>query len=165
MGFGKICSRNTLVNINNTMSIRKIKDSFTLIEILLSVALIGALSFIAMPVFNVLINRHDGNVAANSVVQSLRRAQMFSQAVDDDTTWGVKIKTGSITLFKGEDYDSREDDFDEVFKMPNTVGIEGINEVVFSKFTGFPQTTGTLTLTAGGESHVISINEKGTISF
>lgn len=152
-------------NMLRKLNKQYVNPGFTLIEILLSVALIGALSFLSLPLFRTLISKNDNEVATNTVIQTLRRAQLLSQAVDGDISWGVKVQSGSITLFKGVDYALRDQGFDEVFEVPNTIGVGGTSEVIFTKFTGIPQTTGTITFASENETNTISINEKGTISF
>jgi prepilin-type N-terminal cleavage/methylation domain-containing protein len=144
----------------------KAKPSFTLLEVLLSVAIVGVLTAISIPVSRNLLIKNDVDVAAVNVVQTLRRAQILSQASDGDTTWGVRIQVGSITLFKGESYAVRDADFDEIFDLPNSITPSGLPEIVFAKLTGYPQITGTLTLTTSiGDVRSISINAKGTIEY
>jgi prepilin-type N-terminal cleavage/methylation domain-containing protein len=53
---------------------------FTLIEILLSVALIGILAGLSLPVYQAFQVKNDLSVAVDTVVQSMRRAQMLSRA-------------------------------------------------------------------------------------
>lgn len=91
---------------------------------------------------------------------------MLSQGIDGDTTWGVKVQSGSIVLFKGATYAGRDPAFDEVFNMPGTITPSGLGEVVFAKFSGEPQAMGTVTLTSStSETRTITINEKGTITY
>jgi prepilin-type N-terminal cleavage/methylation domain-containing protein len=139
---------------------------FTLLEMLLSVALMAVISGIGTPIYQSFQNRNDLDIAANSVVQSIRRAQMLSQAGAGDSTWGVHVESGSITLFRGTSYASRSTDVDEVFSMPTAIVSSGISDVVFDVLTGEPQTTGTLTLTSqANEIRTITINEKGMVTF
>lgn len=139
---------------------------FTLLEILLSIAVVGILTAISIPVSRTLQIRNDVDVAANIFVQDLRRAQTLSQAVDADETWGVRAQTGGIILFKGASYATRDSDFDEVFGLSDGITPSGTQEFVFSKLTGYPQIAGTLTLAAVSVgSRNISINAKGTIDY
>ena len=56
--------------------------------------------------------------------------------------------------------------FDEVFSMPTSITVSGLGEIVFEKFTGEPQNTGTTTLTSvNNETRSVNINSKGTISY
>ncbi len=141
-------------------------SAFTLLEVLLSIAIIGVLTVISIPVSRTLQVRNDTDVAVAVAVQDFRRAQVLAQAVDGDNTWGVHAQTGSITFFKGASYAARDANFDEIFDLPNSIIFSGLQEVVFAKLTGYPQTTGTLTLTtSAGDVRNISINAKGTIEY
>lgn len=146
---------------------RKFKSNygFTLLELLLSVAVISALAGLSLSVYRTLLQKNDLDIAAVTIAQSLRRSQLLSQTVDGDTTWGVKVQSGSIVVFKGASYATRDTAFDETFEVLGTIGIGGVTETVFSKFTGLPLTTGTLNLSTEGDSRSVSINEKGTVSF
>lgn len=141
------------------------KRGFTLLELLLPVAIISLLAGLSLPVYRTLMKKNDLDIAATTITSSLRRAQVLSQAVDDDKTWGVKVQSGSIVIFKGASYTARDPTFDETFDVPTTIGVGGTTEVVFAKFTGFPQTTGTVNLSTEGDTRSISINEKGTITY
>ena len=137
----------------------------TLIEVLLSVALIAALALISAPLYQPLQTRNDLEIAVTTVGQTLRRAQILSEAVDDDISWGVKIQSPGLTLFKGVSFALRDANFDEIFEFSSAVTASGIDEVVFSKFSGLPQAVGTITLSTATESRILDINEKGTVSY
>jgi prepilin-type N-terminal cleavage/methylation domain-containing protein len=141
------------------------RSGFTLIEVLLSVALIGLNAGIGAVVFQQLQNRNDLDVAAATIASNERRAQALSRASDGDTTWGVRINAGAITLFQGASFASRNSAFDEVTEMSNAIIPSGFQEVVFAKLTGLPQTTGTLTLTGPNETRTITLNAQGTIQY
>lgn len=142
------------------------KTGFTLLEVLLSLAAIVLISGLSIPVYQSFQVRNDLDIAATTYTQTLRRAQILSQAIDGDIAWGVNIISGSITLFRGTSYLTRDSDFDEVFAIPASITPSGIVEVVFTKFTGLPQTTGSVTLTSNtNETRVITINTRGTINY
>jgi prepilin-type N-terminal cleavage/methylation domain-containing protein len=139
---------------------------FTLFEILLVVALISITAGISIPVYQSFQTRNDLEISGITIAQTLRRAQILSQAVDGDTSWGVNVAVGNITLFKGESFSLRDAGFDEVFSMPTSISVSGLEEIVFEKFTGEPQNTGTTTLTSiNNETRSININSKGTVSY
>lgn len=138
----------------------------TLIELILVIAAITVLSAIAIPVYSLLLVKNDLDVATNTTLQTLRRAQVLSQAVDGDTTWGVKLQSSGITLFKGASYSLRDTTYDEVFTFSGNVTPSGVSEVVFSKLLGNPNTTGTLTLTSSNsETQNITIGSKGQLDY
>jgi prepilin-type N-terminal cleavage/methylation domain-containing protein len=140
-------------------------DGFTLLELLLSVALIGALAGLSLPVYRTLMMKNDLDIAAVTLAQSFRRAQTLSQSVDGDITWGVKAQSGSIVLFKGSSYSTRDSSYDETFDVPTTISIGGTSEFIFAKLTGLPQTTGSVNLSTESDGRSVSINEKGTVSY
>jgi type IV fimbrial biogenesis protein FimT len=139
---------------------------FTLLEVLLAIVLIAILVGIGMPTYFTLIAKNDLDVAKNQVAQSLGRAKVLAISSDGDITWGVKILSGNIIVFKGVNYSSRDINYDEVYGISLSVVASGLTEIVFSKMTGFPQSTGTITLTSNnGEIRNIAVNLKGTISY
>jgi len=139
---------------------------FTLLELILVIATITVLAGIAIPVYALLQVKNDLDVATNTVTQTLRRAQTLSQAVDGDTTWGVKLQTSDITLFKGVSYSARDTNFDEVYTLSGNVTPTGVSEIVFSKLLGNPNTTGTVTLTStNNETQNITIGSKGQLDY
>ena len=145
---------------------KKNNAGFTLIELLLSIAVIILIAGMSAPVYQSFQVRNDLDIATVATAQSLRRAQILSQAVDGDTSWGVKVQTGSSVLFKGANYATRDTVYDEIFDVPESIAPSDVSEIVFTKFTGLPQTTGTIIYTSNAnETRTITINVEGTISY
>ncbi len=139
---------------------------FTLLEVLLSVTLIAIIAGISVPVYQSFQVKNDLEVTANTIAQTLRRAQTLSRAVDGDISWGVSTQNQKITLFKGAGYASRDSSFDEIFDFPKSITPSGTGEVVFSKFSGELVSTVTISLTSSNnETKNITINPKGIISY
>jgi prepilin-type N-terminal cleavage/methylation domain-containing protein len=142
------------------------RKGFTLLEILLSIACLAIISAISIPVYQSFQNKNNLNIASNTVVQSLRRAQVLSQSAESDTTSGVKIQLGSIVVFRGITYAARDITFDEVFDLPTTIVPSGISEIVFTKTFGLPSAIGNIILTfSPSEIKTITINEKGILTY
>ncbi len=145
---------------------KTIKPAFSLIEILLVLATIGILAVVAIPLSRYFQVKNNLDIAVNTFVQTMRRSQTLSQNVDGDITWGVYIQNNSITLFKGGSYAGRDENFDENFGISPNITISGNQEIVFNKFSGESQTTGTTTLTTlNNESRDVVINNKGIIEY
>lgn len=134
-----------------------------MLELLLVMTSITIIAGFSIPLWRNQIIRNDLDVAMVAIAQNLRRAQLLSRAVDGDIGWGVKVQSGSITMFQGSTYATRNSDFDEVFSMPSTVTPSGISEIDFNKFSGLPASTGTFTLTTEQDSRSLTINIKGMI--
>lgn len=151
---------------SNKKTIQNWVSGFTLLEVLLSIALITILAGVSLPAYYTLFSRNDLDVAKNQVSQSLGRASFVSSASVGDTTWGVKVLSGNIIVFKGASYAGRDASFDEIYSMSPSVTPSGLSEIVFSKMTGFPQSIGAIILTStNGETRTITINSKGSVSY
>jgi len=139
---------------------------FTLIEVIMSIAAMAVIAGISIPVYQSLQVKNDLDIAAVTIAQSLRRAQLLSEAVDGDISWGVAVQSGSIAVFKGTSYAARDGSYDELFDVPTSITPSGVSEVVFAKFTGLPQAAGTITLTSNtNEIRNVTINQKGAVNY
>ncbi len=147
--------------------IRKITvRGFTLPEMLLSVTLLTIIGGMVIPSYHTFIVRNDLDIATMTLAQNLRRAQALSQSSDGDMTWGVRLGVGSILVYKGSSYVSRDVDFDENTQIPKSIVPTGLAEVTFSKVIGVPSATGTFTLTSqANEKRNVTINEKGMVDY
>lgn len=147
---------------------RNFPSGFTLVELLLSIAMIAILAGIGAPIFVRSQTKNDLDTAVEILVESLRRAEVLSQANDGDTTWGVNFASGAITLFKGSSFAGRDSSYDEVFSLSSAISGSGLTEVVMAKLTGYPNTTGTTTLTSNtnvSDSATITINSRGMVTY
>lgn len=139
---------------------------FTLIELLLSVSILALVSGIGIPVYQSFQTSSDLEVAQSVTVSSLRRAQTQALVSASDSSWGVYLESSGVTVFKGQTFATRDINFDEFSGFSDAITPSGLSEIIFSKFEGVPNTTGTLTLTSSaGEVKNISINAKGTIEY
>ncbi|HUQ30162.1 MAG TPA: prepilin-type N-terminal cleavage/methylation domain-containing protein [Candidatus Paceibacterota bacterium] len=138
---------------------------FTLIEMLLSVALIALIAGMGIPLYQSFQNRNDLSLATTSLAAALRSAEVHARAVDGDSAWGVMVATSSVTVFKGVTYASRVTTSDEVTPISGSIIITGTSEYDFAKFTGFPSASATTTLTSlNNETRIITINAKGMVT-
>jgi prepilin-type N-terminal cleavage/methylation domain-containing protein len=118
--------------------------AFTLLEVMLVLGIITFAAGITIPMFRDYQVRSDLNIAATQAGQGIGRAKLLSQSVKEDSSWGFHVPDG--VLFKGETYATRDAAYDEVYAMPETITVEGLSEVSFSKLEGKPSATGSITL-------------------
>jgi hypothetical protein len=110
--------------------------------------------------------RNDLDIAAITLAQNLRRAQSLAQSGDGDMMWGVRVGVGSILIYKGTNYSTRDSTYDENTSIPTSIVPSGINEITFTKLTGLPSATGTFSFTSqANETRNITINEKGMVDY
>jgi len=143
-------------------------DGFTLVEIILSIAIIVFLTGLVVPTGIRFYQTQQLDATTNGIIQSLRRAQLKSLS-QGDNNFGVYVgsgQTGQYSLFTGDSYDDRTDE--EIFEVSNSISFSGVSEVLFSKVKGKPILTGTgndIVLTQDTEIKTININEAGRINF
>src|SRR5882672_11100173 len=118
---------------------------FTLVEMLLSVVIIGMLTGLSLPVYESFVRRNDLDLAAQNLAFALRRAETYARAVNYDSPWSVEIQSSSITLFQGTAFGSRNTAYDESVSIPGSITPSGLGEVQFAKFSATPNTTGNIT--------------------
>lgn len=141
---------------------------FTLLEVLLSVALLGLIAALSAPMYLSFQNRNDLDIAVSTSAQSLRRAQMLAQASTDDDAWGVKLESPNLIIFRGTSFAARDTNFDEVYPLSSTLVFSGVTEIVFTKFSGLPTapSVGTIILTnINNETRNIVINDQGMFEY
>jgi len=136
---------------------------FTLIEIMLSVAIMSMLVALSVPVYQSFTRRNDLDIAAQSLAGMLVRAQTYARNMNGDNAWSVEIQSSTLTLFKGTNFAGRDTTVDETNTIYQTPS--GLSEVQFAKFTGIPNTTGSITLTSGNDTRTITINAKGSVDY
>ena len=143
------------------------KGGFTLLEVLLSLVIIGLLVGMSAPILRSFQIKNDLDVASNIVVETARRAQLLSQAVEGDSTWGIKVFPEKVVLFKGKNYNQRQKEYDEITDLPSTIlAIEQDDEVVFSKMEGFLSREKKVVLVSRSqEKKEIVFNLKGIIEY
>ena len=136
---------------------------FTLIEFLIVGATIILLSGFFLPIGFGFYQTQNVDEARENTVTLLRRVQSQALFQKNDSPFGVKFFSDSYLLFQGSSYASREQSEDEVFIIPSGVTISGPGEVVFSKFTGFPNVVGVISVISGGYIKNIDINSQGKV--
>ncbi|MEK7590808.1 MAG: type II secretion system protein, partial [Patescibacteria group bacterium] len=144
------------------LNIQTLRKGFTLVEILLVLGIVSVVGGISVPLYREFQIRNDLNLAMEQTVQGLRRAQILSQAAQNDDEWGFYVPAG--TLYKGRSYETRDVAYDEVYPMPSNIGTTGLLEVSYAKTSGKANDTGTITLHAANDetrSIVVEVISEG----
>ena len=138
----------------------KNNNGFTLIELIVVIALIAGLSALAIPIyFSFQIEVQLDNTTAE-ITQTLRRAQAKTLAGEQDKAWGVSFTTSSYTL-----YATGGPGFNELEIIPITLTLSGLSNVEFNRLTGKTTDTGNITVTASSinKTKAISVNSEGRV--
>lgn len=138
---------------------------FSLVEIIIVTAIIGIVSSIAVASYK--SSRTSGEPRRNAYVfaDSLRDASLRAIAMENDTSWGARLGSTSVTVFSGGSYAGRVTSRDKVYSIgQSTTTITGIIEVVFSKYSGIPNTSGTTTFSNIYASSSVYISPNGFVA-
>ena len=137
--------------------IRAFHKGFTLIEIMLSVAVISGLIALGTNAFFQVVSRVAVANAEESFQSSVRRAQLLARNQTHNTNWGIYLTqdTSSITIYAGDNYATRDLQLDESIKIDPTIEFDQ------SPFElNFAQISGTLT-DVSSEQESITIVSQG----
>ena len=137
----------------------KKKKAFTILEILVVMALMVTLFGISLPVYQSLMFGTEVESASKIAASSIRTAQSQSMAQLYDSGYGVEITSTSIVIFKGNDYVNRDKTADVTYTIPTGVSISGLTEIIFEKNSGKPDRTGSITFSQYEKVYVVEINE------
>jgi type II secretory pathway pseudopilin PulG len=144
---------------------KKNVKAFTIVELLMVIALITVMMAVMIPISTDYQQRNDLDVAQTTFSQGVRRAQQLAMASDTDSQWGINAVSGNIVIFKGASYAARDTSVDESFDTSTAITITGQTEYVFAKLSGTPSQTGTITFTNGNYQKTVGVNGKGIVSY
>lgn len=136
---------------------------FTLIEVLLVIAVMGIVVGFGLSLLPGQTARGDLDVAVRMGMYELRRAHARSGAGFHDGSWGVYFSSGTITLYQGTTYASRNSIYDEVTTIPTQVVWSGDVDFVFDPPYGLPSSFGTSTGSVDTQSLNIYVTEYGSV--
>lgn len=144
------------------------QKAFTLIEILVTLAIILLLILVVLPEFRQLRNSQLLNSSVEEVVSAINKASSNTLASLDSSVYGVHFDSNQMIIFKGEVFDDKALD-NEIIQMPNSVTISSISfggttNFYFNRLTNRPSATGSATLSVSSLSKIISIDATGTVS-
>ncbi len=140
------------------------KQGFSLIELLLVIAIILSVSILSMGFYARFITQNGVFVAMDQTVSQLRKAQLYSEIGKQDSSWGVHYANKILTLFAGNSYVSRNPAFDESFTFTGDISVTGWNDVVFIAPVGTPSATLNTTISGQGSSQSVVVNAQGTVN-
>ena len=140
-------------------------NGFTLIEVLIVMAMMAIVGAIALPISVDYQQRNDLDVAQVSFVQSIRRAQQLSMSGEGDSQWGVTANSGNIVIFKGNTYATRDATYDENYDISTAIVASGQIEYDFAKVSGLPAQTGSATFTNANYVKTVVVNAQGVVNY
>ncbi len=144
---------------------KKFYSGLTLIEVIISIAIIIIISSLALTVGLGFYKTFALDSEQAVLVSVLRMARNSSINNLNQSAYGVFRDTSSYTLFRGNSYATRNQEFDKRFTVAPSLSLSGLTEVVFTQLNGDALPSGTITLNATGTSRTITINTAGGINW
>ena len=141
----------------------------TFIELILVVSIMLILSVMAPIFYSRFLLQNSTLNAADQLVGSLRKAQMYSMMSKNGSGWSVNYGgiANTITLYQGAPpFSGRPNPVvDEKFELNSKVLVNGITDITFTRVTGKPNVTPTVTISSpGNNSQLISVNSEGVVN-
>jgi prepilin-type N-terminal cleavage/methylation domain-containing protein len=143
---------------------RTTEHGFTFIEVVLVVAMVAVLSVAGFQIRSGLVNSRTSSSAAQQVLDAARSAQTMSLAMLDDSPWGIRVASVSVTLFKGSQWEAHDAGADTETLFAYPVSLAEPVVVTFTKGSGLPTAPRSFTLAVGDASTTITIDAAGTLS-
>jgi len=134
---------------------------FTLIEILLVIAIIGLLAFLCIPLGLELYRSQQLDTTADGLVQALARARSKAISGEFDSNFGIYLSENKYILYKGQSFDLRDQAYDEVFEPAGNIIFSGLSQLNFSKISGQPSQIGKIIISNNQDYLVLDINQAG----
>ncbi len=133
------------------------KSGFTLIELILVVAIVSTLAVATAPFVSRFSAVNNLEVATDKTVSTFRKAQQYAMDNKNDTTWGV-CKTGNnLRLFSGTCASpTLSEDFDL-----SSVTTSGFTQITFTNKRGEPSGTVSITLSNSVGTKTVTMNSGG----
>lgn len=137
---------------------------FTLLEILLTVALLAVVAGISLPVSFSWVASLDQRQAVRTLVASLEEARTYALTGKGGTGWGVQVEGGTVIVFAGGSYAARVVAEDRSWSLPDGVEVTGASGVVFAEETADPSSYPVFTVRKGASSSQVTVGNLGTIT-
>lgn len=140
---------------------------FSLFELLLVIAMIAIVAGVSMPYGLSYFRTQTLNSIESQMADVLDKARNQSVVQKDDAQYGVYMQASSSLkyyLFKGSSYTAQPTD--EPYDVPpdTTIVFPGsLQTILFSKHTGMPSATGTITISRDSMSRTIIIDSFGNL--
>ncbi len=147
----------------------KEKKGFTMIEILIVLAIIAIMIAVVLPSFSQMRKNEVLKSAVEDVASAINKAKSQSQSSIDSSEYGVHFETNQAVIFSGTAYSAVAASNQRV-AITSPASITSItlsgggSDIYFDRLSGEPNKTGTITISNGLTSKIITISATGSAS-
>jgi len=139
------------------------KSGFSLIEIVMVLAIVGLFSSVAVSRYANSVTRYRADAAARRIVMDLAYAQQHACATSSDTTASFNVGTGQLRLIDVPALDDPSSDYathlqDDPYRVViDSVDFGGDADLVFNGF-GIPDSGGFVQIIIGTELRIVNVD-------
>jgi Tfp pilus assembly protein FimT len=141
----------------------------TLLEMLLVIALMAAVSVLAAPLVSGSVREGDLDAAAALAVDALGEAQTSAMSGKSPRIFGVHFETTKFVFFRGASYNPADPDND-IRDLGQQVSVSSVSisgggsDIHFSDYRGIPAETGSVVFSGvDGGTRTVAVNAAGLI--
>jgi len=147
----------------NSLQASNKTSGFTIIELLLVIALMITIAAFSTPFYARFLTQNSVSTVRDQLTSHLRRAQMNAMMGKNNGPWGVTYVSPKLILFQGTSYATRTTALDESFIVNPSISISGLGELIYTKTTGLPNASASITISGTGSSKTISVSNQGVV--
>ncbi len=135
------------------------KPGLTMIELTLVLGLVVMLSAISVGWYSRFLTQNAVSDTTDYLVETLRKAQVYTTSGRYDSGWGVSYVAPTITL-----YAVGTSAYNETYTVNSNISISGLTSIEFSSPAGIPSATASIVVSGNNTSKTITVNSAGSIS-
>lgn len=141
----------------------KSRLGFTLIELLVAISIFLLIGTFTTNFYTGFLTQNSVSNTQDQFLGSLRKAQIYAMVGKRGSNWGVHYDSGTdkITVYSGTAWDGHTATYDENYSVNPNIIVEGVTDIIFTRITGVPNTSGTITITGNSDIKTIDINVQG----
>ncbi len=148
------------------------KKGITIIELLITLSLLGLLFLIVLPSFSKLRENQVLGAATSDIASAINKARSETLASVNSSEYGVHFQSNSVIIFKGKVY-SAGTSTNETISITSPANISNITlggvsstsaDMYFNRLYGVPSAAGTITVSSTSTSKTITISATGSVS-
>lgn len=141
----------------------------TIVELMIVIAIIIILVAVALPKFSEMRNIEVLKSATEDVLSMINKARTQTLSSVDSSEYGVHFQSDKVIIFKGTNYSAGASTNEELLiltpaNISNINLTSGATNLYFSRLTGNPSRTGTVTISNGSFTRIITISATGIAS-
>jgi prepilin-type N-terminal cleavage/methylation domain-containing protein len=146
-----------------------LNKGFTMIELAIVFIVLAIIFAVIAPNLSASRDRQVLKSSVSNILTALSKAKSQTLASLNSSSYGVHFESSQAVIFKGTSYSAGNSNNESVaITTPATISTisltGGVSDIYFTRLTGAPSATGSVTVTNGTETKVITISATGAAS-